>query len=55
MKILVTTWRRWLPIKILTDEVKIGDILKIGKKYYYITKVGKLFAYCVRYRFKPVE
>ena len=48
MKLLVTTWRKWLPIKILWQGTEIGLTYKVGKQNYYVTKVGKLFAYCVK-------
>ena len=47
MKILVTTWRHWLPIKILWQGTEIGLTYEIGKHKYYVTCVKKLFAYCV--------
>ena len=49
MKILVTTWRHWLPIKILWKGTKIGSVHLVGKRLYYVTVVSKLFAYCVKY------
>ena len=48
MKLLVTTWRHWLPIKILWQGTEIGLTYKVGKQNYYVTKVGKLFAYCMK-------
>ena len=48
MKILVTTWRHWLPIKILWGGTRVGIIYRVGKQNYYVTKVKKLFAYCVK-------
>lgn len=47
MKILVTTWKHWLPIKILWQGTEIGFTYKIRKHNYYVTCVKKLFAYCV--------
>lgn len=47
LKILVTTWRHWLPIKILWQGTETGCIYRIGKRKCYVTYVGKLFAYCV--------
>lgn len=47
MKILVTTWRHWLPIKILWDGTEVGLTYIIGNHKYYVTSVGKFFAYCV--------
>ena len=49
MKLLVTTWRHWMPIKVLSNNVEIGSIYNVGRQSYYVTKVGKLFAYCVKY------
>lgn len=48
MKILVTTWRHWLPIKILWRGTEVGMIHRVGEQNYYVTKVKKLFAYCVK-------
>lgn len=49
MKLLVTTWRHCIPIKVLLDSVEIGSVYDIGGQSYYVTKVGRLFAYCVKY------
>jgi len=46
MKILVTTWRHWLPI-ILWKGTEIGLTYTIRKHKYYVINVRKLFAYCV--------
>lgn len=48
MKILVTTWRHWLPIKILWKGTEVGMIHRVGEQNYYVTKVKRLFAYCVK-------
>lgn len=49
MKLLVTTWNHWLPIKILWNGTKIGNTHRIKNKNYYVTKVGKIRAYCVKH------
>ena len=50
MKILVTFWRKCLPIKILRNEVRAGDIFRINKKDYFVVLADKkqLRAYCVK-------
>lgn len=49
MKLLVTTWNHWLPIAILWHGTEMGNIHRIKKQNYYITKVGKIRAYCVKH------
>ena len=49
MKILVGTWNHWLPIAILWNGIKAGDIHRVRKQNYYVTKVGKIRAYCVKH------
>lgn len=48
MKLLVTTWNHWLPIKVLWQGTEIGLTYKVGRQNYYVTKVGKIRAYCVK-------
>ena len=48
MKLLVTTWRHWLPIKILWQGTEIGRTHRVGKQNYYVTSVRKIRAYCVK-------
>lgn len=49
MKILVGTWNHWMPIAILWNGTKMGNIHRIRERNYYITKVGKIRAYCVKH------
>lgn len=48
MKLLVTTWNHWLPIRILWQGTEIGRTHRVGKQNYYVTSVRKIRAYCVK-------
>lgn len=55
MKLLVTTWKKWFPIEIVSSKTKVGDVVVVKKQPYLITCVDKYRVYCVKYGFDAKE